>query len=274
MAELRAAVHVAAPLPEAVLVDTPITIPQTEELVQWIKTIAPGRKLSFIYITHGHGDHFFGIPVLLKYFPEAVPIATAGTVAHMKQQIEPGYFNPIWKSRFPDGLIYEPFTIARPIEEITGSSPTDFSIEGGEYSFHAIEVGQTDTYDSTALWVPQLSLVAAGDVAYGQVHQMLLETNDAAKRQQWIQAIEKIEALKPTYVIPGHAQAGEVHGNWHLANTKKYLQDFDELLKSGNTNITDLYSRFIAQYPDRFNPGVVQVGLSAALQALQAASSP
>ena len=73
---------------EAVLVDTPITIKQTEELIAWIERIAPGRKLAYIYITHGHGDHFFGIPQLAKAFPDAIPVATAGTVRYMEEQIE------------------------------------------------------------------------------------------------------------------------------------------------------------------------------------------
>ena len=38
---------------EAVLVDPPITIKQTEALADWVERF--GKKLSSIYITHGHG---------------------------------------------------------------------------------------------------------------------------------------------------------------------------------------------------------------------------
>lgn len=117
MAELRAAVYVAPPVParrpppvsgtgnwspvtctliystkEAVLVDTPITIKQTEGLITWIEKIASGRRLSYIYITHGHADHFLGLNQLLQRFPEAVPVATRGTLEHMKQQVAEPYF--------------------------------------------------------------------------------------------------------------------------------------------------------------------------------------
>lgn len=44
---------------EAVLVDTPISISQTEDLVRWILDTAPGKDLKYVYITHGHGDHSF-----------------------------------------------------------------------------------------------------------------------------------------------------------------------------------------------------------------------
>lgn len=36
---------------EAVLVDTPITVSQTQNLIKWIEDIAPNRKLRYIYIS-------------------------------------------------------------------------------------------------------------------------------------------------------------------------------------------------------------------------------
>ncbi|EHY57568.1 hypothetical protein ABEF92_000018 [Exophiala dermatitidis] len=72
---------------EAVLVDTPITTSQTESLVAWIKERIPTKKLVKIYITHGHGDHWFGEPTLMKHFPNAVPIATPKVVAYIKEHL-------------------------------------------------------------------------------------------------------------------------------------------------------------------------------------------
>jgi glyoxylase-like metal-dependent hydrolase (beta-lactamase superfamily II) len=48
---------------EAVLVDAFITIEQANALVDWVA--ASGKNLTTIYVTHGHGDHFFGIGALL-----------------------------------------------------------------------------------------------------------------------------------------------------------------------------------------------------------------
>jgi glyoxylase-like metal-dependent hydrolase (beta-lactamase superfamily II) len=44
---------------DAVLVDTLLTIDQNRALADWLA--AQGKNLSAIYITHGHGDHFFGL---------------------------------------------------------------------------------------------------------------------------------------------------------------------------------------------------------------------
>jgi len=284
MSDLRCAVYVAPPIPsqgadpksggglwspisctliysakEAVLVDTPITIKQTEELVQWIGKIAPNRKLSYIYITHGHGDHFFGIPVILKSFPEAVPVATAAVLEHMKQQVEEQAFAQTWESRFP-GQIYQPSTLANPLPE-----SNQFKLEN-RWIFQAVECGHSDTYDSTVLWVPDLKLAVCGDVVYGQVHQMLFEANTKAKREEWIRAIERVEALKPVYVVPGHRQAEEIDGVWHLASTKKYIEDFGKALEGDPKDPGELFDMVMQLYPDRLNPAPLRLSALGAFQ--------
>src|SRR5258705_9813614 len=60
---------------DAVLVDTFTTIEQNERLIEWVK--AHGRNLTHIYLTHGHGDHVYGIGQLLQAFPRAQAVATA-----------------------------------------------------------------------------------------------------------------------------------------------------------------------------------------------------
>ncbi|KAF9771386.1 hypothetical protein IL306_010978 [Fusarium sp. DS 682] len=287
MAELRSAVYVAPPTPavrpppgpptgdwspisctliysaeEAVLVDTPITIKQTEALIEWIEKIAPNRKLSYIYVTHGHGDHFFGIPQLLKRFPEAVPLATMGTVKHMEQQISEPYFSKMWDFRFP-GQIYRPFQLAQPLSEDSG---LQFKLQD-RWVFQAIECGHSDTYDSTALWVPDLKLAVCGDVVYGQVHQMFYEANTRARREEWIRGIEKIEALNPVYVVPGHRQAEEIDGVWHLAATKKYIEDFGRVLQKKPKDAQELVDLMINLYPERYNPNALRLSAAGVFMA-------
>ncbi|KID94982.1 Beta-lactamase-like protein, partial [Metarhizium majus ARSEF 297] len=283
---LRAAVYIAPPVPfknpgkgsggglwspisctliysatHAVLVDTPITIAQTKELIAWIRRIAPNRALSYIYITHGHGDHFFGIPLLVQEFPEAKPVATAGTVQHMKQQVEENVFRFQWDSRFP-GEIQQPFVLAEPL-------PRDNKLTLNQWELQAVEVGHSDTYDSTVLWVPALRLAVCGDVVYGQVHQMLMETNTPAKRAEWIRAVEKVEALDPLHVVPGHCQEGEILGRWHLDNTKEYIRAFEDVLKGNPKSARDVVGAMTKRYPDRFNVGAIILGAQAAVQAAQ-----
>ncbi|QKX59078.1 uncharacterized protein TRUGW13939_06208 [Talaromyces rugulosus] len=289
MSELRSAVYIAPPVPfrspgkgsggglwspisctliysatEAVLVDTPITIQQTQGLIAWIERIAPKRKLAYIYITHGHGDHFFGLPLLVQRFPEAKPVATAATLRHMEQQIEAKNFEAQWGSRFP-GEIELPFVLAQALP-----SSNKFTLQN-KWLFQAVEVGHSDTYDSTALWVPDLRLAVCGDIVYGQVHQMLFEANTAAKREEWIRAVENIEALDPLYVVPGHCQEGEIMGRWHLTNTKQYIRDFGKVLEGKSNSTRDIVEAMTKLYPDRYNTGAL---IMSAMGAIQAAKKP
>jgi glyoxylase-like metal-dependent hydrolase (beta-lactamase superfamily II) len=54
---------------DAVLVDPPMTIAQTSAVIDWVE--ASGKRLTHIYLTHGHGDHWFGTAPLLQRFPGA-----------------------------------------------------------------------------------------------------------------------------------------------------------------------------------------------------------
>ena len=289
MAALRAAVHVAAPIPVmnpdgsgsagvwspisctliysdklCVLVDTPVSIQQTRTLINWIEQTAPGRELAYIYITHGHGDHWFGIPLLTQRWPDAIPLATAGTVRHMEESVEPKAYQQIWEARFP-GQIYRPFQLAKALPE-----ENEFKLEG-RWTMQAIECGHSDTHDSTALWVPDLRLAVCGDIVYGDVHQMLATANTDAKRKEWVRAVEKIEALDPMYVVPGHKRAEEIDGVWHLAATKKYIQDFANVMATDPQSPQDVFDRVMKLYPGRFNSLVLHYSSRGSFRALRGA---
>ena len=65
---------------DAVLVDAPLTADQARALGDWVA--GKGRNLTDIFITHGHGDHWFAAGLLAERFGARV-VATATTVAQM-----------------------------------------------------------------------------------------------------------------------------------------------------------------------------------------------
>ncbi|MBV8180838.1 MAG: MBL fold metallo-hydrolase, partial [Mycobacterium sp.] len=147
---------------DAVLVDPPFTYEQIDRVGDWIER--SGKRLAYIYATHGHGDHWFGADRIMGRFPGAIAYATQKTIAMMHQQATVGRAQR-WDIDFP-GLIPESPVVFEPI-------PTNgFTLEG--HRCVAIEVGHTDTDDTTVLHVASIGLVVAGDVAYNGVHQYLL----------------------------------------------------------------------------------------------------
>ena len=59
---------------DALLVDAFMTVEQATALADWVAS--KKKNLTTIYITHGHGDHWFGVGTILKRFPNARVVAT------------------------------------------------------------------------------------------------------------------------------------------------------------------------------------------------------
>ena len=227
---------------DAVLVDAFLTAEQAAALVEWVA--ASGKNLTTIYVTHGHGDHFFGIGTLQDRFPNARAVAMPDVVKSMEQQASPEYVSNFWNARYP-GQIPERLVIA---EELKGNV---IQLEGRDLV--VVEVGHTDTDHTTCLHVPSAGLVVAGDAAYNDVHLYLAESN-AETRREWIVALDTIESLKPRAVIAGHKKPGKDDSPRIIEETRQYIRDFDRLAGMTST-ARELYDKMLEIYPNRANPG-------------------
>jgi glyoxylase-like metal-dependent hydrolase (beta-lactamase superfamily II) len=65
---------------DAVLTDPGMTEDQARALGDWVA--AKGRNVTDIFVTHGHGDHWFAAGLLAERFGARV-VASAGTIAQM-----------------------------------------------------------------------------------------------------------------------------------------------------------------------------------------------
>jgi glyoxylase-like metal-dependent hydrolase (beta-lactamase superfamily II) len=237
---------------DAVLVDCLMTVEQGMAVADWVATT--GKNLTTVYITHGHGDHWFGLGAVRERFPQVRAVATPAVIEGMRKWSAPEVLQSFWQPRFP-GQIPDDNPVADPLD---GPS---FDLEGHQLT--AVDVGHTDTDSTTVLHVPDLGLVAAGDAAYNGVHQYLAES-DTQGRKDWLAALDTVEALAPRAVVAGHKRYGnDDNPRRIISETRQYIRDFDRLDQETGT-AEELYRQMITIYPDRVNPGALWLSAQSA----------
>jgi glyoxylase-like metal-dependent hydrolase (beta-lactamase superfamily II) len=229
---------------EAALVDPPMTTEQTERVAKWVGR--SGKRLAHIYATHGHGDHWFGTALLARRFPDVSVWASPGTIEVMRLNASPQIRREQWDSWFP-GQIPEAPVLAKPPRD------NEFALEGNP--LRVVEVGHTDTDNTTVLHVPSIGLVVAGDAVYGRVHQHLSESQKGGLRA-WIKALDIIAGLDPRYVVAGHKNPELPDDPKAIGETRKYIEDAERLIGESH-NAREFYDAMMALYPKWLNPAAL-----------------
>jgi glyoxylase-like metal-dependent hydrolase (beta-lactamase superfamily II) len=229
----------------AVLTDPGMTTDQARVLGDWVA--AKGRNVTDIFVTHGHGDHWFAAQLLAERFGARV-VASAGTIEQMHANAATRPF--LWDKTYTD----------IPPSPVTAVTVPDnrFALEGHELVI--VEVGSTDSDDTTVLHVPDLELVVAGDVIYNGVHMYLAQPGIVGGFGPWREAIDKVEALEPRHIVCGH-QNKELDDDAArtIAETRQYLDDAEELLRTETTAV-DFFNAKIERYPNHLGRTVLWAG--------------
>jgi glyoxylase-like metal-dependent hydrolase (beta-lactamase superfamily II) len=220
---------------EMVLVDAPFTRSDAHRLVA--ELLETGKRLTTIYVTHDHPDHFFSMEVITQAFPDARVISAPQVVAD------------IWRSI--------PFKIERwgPMLGANGprypTAPTAFEADHFELEGHRIEIlgpMQGDHHHATALWVPSLKALITGDLSFHGMHVWLGE-HTPERRAAWIESLDRLMVLEPAIVVAGHKLPHLSDDPSSLAYTRDYIVTFSRLASELETS-EELIEAMRTRYPD------------------------
>ncbi len=136
-----------------------------------------------------------------------------------------------------------------PTEVIAVSMPDNLlTLEG--HDVRQIDVGHSDTDDTSIVSVSDLELVAAGDVIYNGAHMYLGEGAVVGGFDPWRAAIDKVDALGPKHIVAGHQDSRlDDDAERTIAWTREYLDDADTLLASVKTP-EHFFTAKVEKYPE------------------------
>ncbi|MEY2931822.1 MAG: hypothetical protein RL033_2571 [Pseudomonadota bacterium] len=236
---------------DAVLIDAQFTLADAKAVAEHVK--ASGKTLTTVYVSHSHPDHYFGFPAIKEAFPEAKLVALPATIAGIEKtwQDKVKQWKPLYKEAITDKPVI-PEALAGTTIELEGEK---LEIVGGL---------QGDAADNSYVWIPALGTVVAGDIVYDEVFPWTAETSPA-ERGAWSATLDKLAALSPKAVVPGHQKAEQKQDPANLKFTQGYLKAYDEALASSKKP-EELQSKVKALYPNAALDIVLKIGSEASLK--------
>src|ERR1700741_205279 len=114
------------------------------------------------------------------------------------------------------------------IQKVSGDKVAISKFDGNFITFESSRIEvlkniQGDTDENSMLWIPGQRILVTGDVLFNNMHVYTAETDSKARRK-WFNSLEKIRALKPSVVIPGHSKVGApLNASTAVDFTENYL---------------------------------------------------
>jgi len=232
---------------DAMLVDAQLVNSEAANVARMIKE--SGKKLRMIYVTHSHPDHYMGLELLHREFPDARIVAKKGTIDAMVVTF--GKYKPLLDRFFPG--------------DVASALVSPEAIEGSTIMFEKTPIQILDfengeaTY-ATALHIPSMKALLCADLAYNHVHPLLNELHiDGA-----LGHVKKLHALEPVDVIlPGHG------GPIKKPALDEYVSYVNTLVKvsARAKSATEIIDAMTMAYPDYKGPAGLRFTAFAMMEA-------
>jgi glyoxylase-like metal-dependent hydrolase (beta-lactamase superfamily II) len=237
---------------DVLLIDTQFARSEAYRLAGEI--LETGRNLTAVYISHAHPDHYFGNDVLGGAFPDAKFVALPETVREIRETYQKKV--DTWAAALGTNAPKRVMI------------PEALAERGLEFEGQRLEILgplQGDSPGNTAVWIPSLRTLVASDTVFADTHVWTAGTN-ADERQDWLKTLDRLEALRPRVVIPGHCTVDTILDRTAIEFTRTYLRTFDRELPRAKS-VAALVNAMKLRFPGAALPLAIELGAKANLDA-------
>lgn len=200
---------------ESLLVDTLFDLRLTSEMLAAMRRVEPkaARRIGQLVNTHANGDHCFG-NALVEGAEIIASQATAAEMAHLPAAVLAGLSAGLGSEDSALGRFvkraFGPFAFAEVGETKlpTRTFEQSLSLRVGDRAIELYEVGPAHTRGDVIVHVPDAACVFTGDIVFCEGTPIVWEGPVA----RWIAACDRILALEPALVVPGHGPITDRRG--------------------------------------------------------------
>lgn len=235
---------------EAILVDAQLVDSEARRLVDWVR--GTGKRLTTVYVTHGHPDHFMGLRVVAEAFPEARILARPRVAENMPVLFE-RYRAPL--NRFFPGDVADGVVTPERFEGDT------LELDGTEIRILELEEGEADLL--TMLHIPSMRALFCADVVYHDVHPWLNEL----RVDGVLEHVERVRAMELDWIYPGH---GDPVRPEYLDTYVEYVRTFVSMAQTAES-APALIEAMLQRYPSWRTEAGLRFSAQAHLEARRAA---
>jgi cyclase len=188
----------------SLLVDTLFDLRLTAEMLQAMRATSPAaHHIGTVVNTHANGDHCYGNSLM----GDAQIVATARCATEM-QELPPATMAAMLRSADALGAagqfvqrIFSPFSFEDvPLTLPTRTFEDRLDLHVGGRTVSVLEVGPAHTAGDAVVHLPEAGIVFTGDILFHGGHPIVW----AGPVANWITACDRVLALQPSVVVPGH----------------------------------------------------------------------